>query len=196
MVQASSGRRGSSAGLTAEIRRPATRSAAAKLVRRSPPPRELRGVDGHSRRVCLADAEQLAAKKPADGGLRRTAREAGVLRELDIADGDRFFAAALLAHQPEINEKRGGLTVVTRQVAQQRVEDVVVNGDRWLHRYTDKEYSDNWAIVRTRMAALLFLAGGERMIRGIKFVSVPVKDQDKALAFWTEKCGFKVGTDQ
>ena len=34
------------------------------------------------------------------------------------------------------------------------------------------------------------------MIRGIKFVSVPVKDQDKALSFWTEKCGFKVATDQ
>ena len=34
------------------------------------------------------------------------------------------------------------------------------------------------------------------MIRGIKFVSVPVRDQDAALAFWTEKCGFKVGTDQ
>jgi catechol 2,3-dioxygenase-like lactoylglutathione lyase family enzyme len=34
------------------------------------------------------------------------------------------------------------------------------------------------------------------MIRGIKFVSVPVKDQDLALKFWTEKCGFKVATDQ
>ena len=34
------------------------------------------------------------------------------------------------------------------------------------------------------------------MIRGIKFVSVPVRDQDAALAFWTEKCGFKVATDQ
>ncbi len=34
------------------------------------------------------------------------------------------------------------------------------------------------------------------MIRGIKFVSVPVKNQDVALKFWTEKCGFKVGTDQ
>ena len=34
------------------------------------------------------------------------------------------------------------------------------------------------------------------MIRGIKFVSVPVSDQDKALAFWTEKCGLKVTTDQ
>ena len=34
------------------------------------------------------------------------------------------------------------------------------------------------------------------MIRGIKFVSVPVRDQDAALAFWREKCGFKVATDQ
>jgi len=34
------------------------------------------------------------------------------------------------------------------------------------------------------------------MIRGIKFVSVPVKDQDAALKFYTEKLGFKVTTDQ
>jgi catechol 2,3-dioxygenase-like lactoylglutathione lyase family enzyme len=34
------------------------------------------------------------------------------------------------------------------------------------------------------------------MIKGIKFVSVPVTDQDAALKFWTEKCGFKVATDQ
>jgi catechol 2,3-dioxygenase-like lactoylglutathione lyase family enzyme len=34
------------------------------------------------------------------------------------------------------------------------------------------------------------------MIRGIKFVSVPVRDQDAALTFWTEKVGFKVATDQ
>jgi catechol 2,3-dioxygenase-like lactoylglutathione lyase family enzyme len=34
------------------------------------------------------------------------------------------------------------------------------------------------------------------MIRGIKFVSVPVTDQDRALQFFTEKLGFKVATDQ
>jgi|SRR5437763_13854765 len=34
------------------------------------------------------------------------------------------------------------------------------------------------------------------MIRGIKFVSVPVRDQDAALRFWTEKMGLKVATDQ
>jgi catechol 2,3-dioxygenase-like lactoylglutathione lyase family enzyme len=34
------------------------------------------------------------------------------------------------------------------------------------------------------------------MIRGIKFVSVPVSDQDRALQFFTGKLGFKVATDQ
>jgi len=34
------------------------------------------------------------------------------------------------------------------------------------------------------------------MIRGIKFVGIPVGDQDVALKFYTEKLGFKVVTDQ
>jgi predicted enzyme related to lactoylglutathione lyase len=34
------------------------------------------------------------------------------------------------------------------------------------------------------------------MIKHIKFVGVPVRDQDAALAFWTQKVGFRVATDQ
>ena len=34
------------------------------------------------------------------------------------------------------------------------------------------------------------------MIRGITFVTVPVTDQDRALAFYTEKLGFRIATDQ
>jgi len=34
------------------------------------------------------------------------------------------------------------------------------------------------------------------MIRQIKFVGIYVSDQDRALAFYTEKLGFKVVTDQ
>lgn len=34
------------------------------------------------------------------------------------------------------------------------------------------------------------------MIRGIKFASIPVRDQEVALQFYTEKLGFKVLTDQ
>ena len=34
------------------------------------------------------------------------------------------------------------------------------------------------------------------MIKGIKFVGVPVRDQDRALEFYTKKLGFAVLTDQ
>jgi catechol 2,3-dioxygenase-like lactoylglutathione lyase family enzyme len=34
------------------------------------------------------------------------------------------------------------------------------------------------------------------MIKRIKFASIPVSDQDRSLAFYTEKLGFKVITDQ
>jgi catechol 2,3-dioxygenase-like lactoylglutathione lyase family enzyme len=34
------------------------------------------------------------------------------------------------------------------------------------------------------------------MIRQIKFVGIPVSDQDRALAFYTEKLGFRIVTDQ
>ena len=33
------------------------------------------------------------------------------------------------------------------------------------------------------------------MIKGIKFASIPVRDQDKALEFYTQKLGFRVFTD-
>ena len=34
------------------------------------------------------------------------------------------------------------------------------------------------------------------MIRGIKLASIPVRNQDVSLKFYTEKLGFKVATDQ
>jgi catechol 2,3-dioxygenase-like lactoylglutathione lyase family enzyme len=34
------------------------------------------------------------------------------------------------------------------------------------------------------------------MLKRIKFVGIPVRDQDRALAFWTEKLGLQVVTDQ
>lgn len=34
------------------------------------------------------------------------------------------------------------------------------------------------------------------MISHVKFVSVPTRDQDRALKFWTEQVGFQVFTDQ
>jgi predicted enzyme related to lactoylglutathione lyase len=33
-------------------------------------------------------------------------------------------------------------------------------------------------------------------MKRVKFVSIPVRNQDQALAFWTEKMGLQVATDQ
>jgi predicted enzyme related to lactoylglutathione lyase len=41
-----------------------------------------------------------------------------------------------------------------------------------------------------------FKKGVDNMISHLKFVSVPVTDQNRALAFYTEKLGFRVATDQ
>src|ERR1700751_3467589 len=38
--------------------------------------------------------------------------------------------------------------------------------------------------------------GGKRMVRGIKFVGIPVRDQVVSLKFYTEELGMKVVTDQ
>src|SRR5437868_8689441 len=34
------------------------------------------------------------------------------------------------------------------------------------------------------------------MISHVKFISIPTRDQDRALKFWTERAGFRVLTDQ
>jgi predicted enzyme related to lactoylglutathione lyase len=39
-------------------------------------------------------------------------------------------------------------------------------------------------------------ARGESMITHMKFVGIPVRDQERALRFYTEKLGFEVATDQ
>lgn len=36
----------------------------------------------------------------------------------------------------------------------------------------------------------------ERMIKRIKFLGIPVQNQDRALRFYTEKLGFRILTDQ
>ena len=38
--------------------------------------------------------------------------------------------------------------------------------------------------------------GENIVIRGLKFAGIPVRNQDEALKFYTDKLGFKVATDQ
>ena len=113
-------------------------------------PGKLHGVAGDGGRVGFGDGDELAAQEPADGGLRGAAREAGVFGELLVAEVDGCFAAGLLASKPEVDEERCGFAVVAGEVAEEGVEDVVVQLnllDLGGHSCTDHEYSDEWAIV-------------------------------------------------
>src|SRR5690242_402784 len=69
-----------------------------------------------------------------------------------------------------------------------------------LHGYSSGGYSRSGAAshrarrlsdpIRTRSC------DRSRMIKRIKFVGVPVKDQDRALEFWTKRIGLQIATDQ
>jgi predicted enzyme related to lactoylglutathione lyase len=67
-----------------------------------------------------------------------------------------------------------------------------------MYRYTDGYYSNDWLIAPLLGLAIwsVGISKERKMIRGIKIVSIPVRNQDVALKFYTEKMGFKVATDQ
>jgi catechol 2,3-dioxygenase-like lactoylglutathione lyase family enzyme len=77
---------------------------------------------------------------------------------------------------------------VTDKIRHQCVENVVVYCDV-VHRTIVQKIIDACQERRGRSRLL-------GMIRGVKFVSIPVADQNRALTFYTEKLGFRIVTDQ
>ena len=90
----------------------------------------------------------------------------------------------------EVDEIRRRASIVAYKVAHQRVNDVCIEEDA-LVRHSNSYYSKHY---------LLDIAGvprdDRRMITSIKFVTIPVADQDRALRYYTEVLGFAVNTDQ
>jgi catechol 2,3-dioxygenase-like lactoylglutathione lyase family enzyme len=78
------------------------------------------------------------------------------------------------------------------QVAHQHVRDVVIEQR---HSYTNKYYSNGCVIART-LTPRYSRHREVKMLRGIKFIGIPVRDQDVALKFYTDALGMKVTTDQ
>jgi catechol 2,3-dioxygenase-like lactoylglutathione lyase family enzyme len=83
--------------------------------------------------------------------------------------------------------------IVADEIAHQGVEDVVVD---FRHGYTFRKYSYEKAIAADGAVVLCSRLEGIAVIKAIKFMSVPVSDQEVSLKFFTEKLGFKVATDQ
>jgi catechol 2,3-dioxygenase-like lactoylglutathione lyase family enzyme len=84
---------------------------------------------------------------------------------------------------------------MAHQVPHQHIENVIVQRN---HSYTNHSYSNACliAIANRRKLSSRKFSKEARMIRGIKFISIPVSNQDVSLKFFTEALGFKVVTDQ
>jgi len=89
---------------------------------------------------------------------------------------------------------------VADEVGEEDVHHVRIESNCILSAYSHNHYStecfhfvDVVARVRARVRSRCYET---RMLKRIKFVSVPVRDQDRALAFWTDKMGFQIVTDQ
>jgi predicted enzyme related to lactoylglutathione lyase len=82
---------------------------------------------------------------------------------------------------------------VRHQVAHQGVDDIRIN----FHCYSNRCYS---VYCTGSCAPLLILRFATAilncMIKRIKFLGIPVRNQDQALKFYTEKLGFRILTDQ
>jgi predicted enzyme related to lactoylglutathione lyase len=100
---------------------------------------------------------------------------------------------------------------VSNQITHQDVENVIVDGNGLFesrHRegrskneentgYTFKRTAVSDVPICSRLDAIAPSALGSRiMIKQIKFVSIPVADQNRALDFYTDKLGFTIITDQ
>jgi predicted enzyme related to lactoylglutathione lyase len=68
--------------------------------------------------------------------------------------------------------------------------------DIFVHSYEFDHYSRLTYSIEKAIDGLPGNSYAQPMIKGIKFSSIPVSDQDRALSFYTEKLGFKILTDQ
>jgi len=81
--------------------------------------------------------------------------------------------------------------IVSDQIAHQDADDILI--DLYSsHHYSIVTYSHRKEIDERRLPRY----SRSCMIKGVKFVSIPVTDQDRALSFYTEKLGFRIHTDK
>jgi predicted enzyme related to lactoylglutathione lyase len=111
----------------------------------------------------------------------------------------------------QINKVSSRLLIVSDKITHQDIEQVIIDWDgfakarhgkvtsdeRGISSYTDKRT----ALSLVASASCLDANGADEllsaiMIKQIKFISVPVADQKRALDFYTDKLGFTIITDQ
>jgi lactoylglutathione lyase len=148
----------------------------------------------------------LSAAQSCEGGLDRALGKAGSFGHGAKTGGDTFKAASLrLAVEIKINQKCSRLAIVTDQIAEEDIEDIIINRNGPMeagHESNLHSYTVKWTVIcwpgrhplSTERHESFNLA--DVMIKRIKFISIPVADQNRALDFYTDKLGFTIITDQ
>lgn len=76
---------------------------------------------------------------------------------------------------------------MAREVAHERIDYVAFDSYCSNHCFSEYVAIDSLPLLRQNDRA---------MIKQLKFASIPTRDQDGALKFWTQCCGFEIETDQ
>jgi predicted enzyme related to lactoylglutathione lyase len=77
------------------------------------------------------------------------------------------------------------------KISHQRIQHITVEFD-----YSRHCYSNNRHAGQRQPRAVSIYDGSTKMIKSLKFASIPTRDQDAAIQFWTQQIGFRVLTDQ
>jgi predicted enzyme related to lactoylglutathione lyase len=103
----------------------------------------------------------------------------------------------------EINKKRRRSFFMLGEIAHKHVKNVIIQEKvhEQILAVAVSTTVGNTIVIRFYLSTGAFdstlnLVRRATMIKAVKFVSIPVRDQEQALAFYTEKLGFQIVTDQ
>jgi predicted enzyme related to lactoylglutathione lyase len=145
----------------------------------------------------LRDDEPAAVQDP-ERLLNGALGQARLLGDLAVAHALPLPAPSVRPPpEEEIDDERGRAVVVSDEIAQEDVDDVLVE------RESRHEATIPFTTIATRerlyrAEAVCHKSGRrkETMLKRIKFTTVPVQDQARALEFYSKKLGLRVFTDQ
>jgi predicted enzyme related to lactoylglutathione lyase len=152
---------------------------------------------GRVRVVFPAGSHEAAAVEDAKGPLHRALGEPGLQRDVAVAHPLPLSPPPRGAPpEKEVDRERRRGAIVPDKIPEQHVHDVIVQPEGG-HGYIYYDYSNFEAPLQAGACYGTTQPGGKKtMIKRIKFTTVPVEDQGRALDFYTNKLGLKVFTDQ
>src|SRR6185437_3514468 len=152
-------------------------------------PRAQRQIFGGVGRPLAADLHQAAPLEQRNGVLAGPLGKAGKVSHRLVAEQRPSIGGRRV--NGDVDDERRWAAVVTDEVAHQHVDDIAVDDDSCV-----RCHSIGCHTPRRAAEPIAVRGGGAAMIKKLKFVGIPTANQERALAFWTDKIGFRIVTDQ